>query len=110
MSAACFWSGAARRIWKSGAWPRLRSRARTTIGGPVTIAGSAVLNNAEFVSGATLVQLGWPGAPVIHDEPDAVQIKDAGRNLSNTINAEVGNVVQGLAEADRVGEHVSACP
>lgn len=45
-----------------------------------------------------------PGAPVIHDEPDAVQIKDAGRNLSNTIHAEVGNVEQGLAEADRVFE------
>src|SRR5674476_662899 len=30
--------------------------------GPVTIAGSAVVNNAEFVSGATLVQLAHPGA------------------------------------------------
>jgi putative selenate reductase molybdopterin-binding subunit len=45
-----------------------------------------------------------PGAPVIHDEPDAVQIKDASRNLSNTIHAEVGSVEQGLAEADRVFE------
>jgi putative selenate reductase molybdopterin-binding subunit len=45
-----------------------------------------------------------PGAPVIHDEPDAVQIADASRNLSNTIHAEVGSVEQGLAEADRVFE------
>jgi putative selenate reductase molybdopterin-binding subunit len=45
-----------------------------------------------------------PGAPVIHDEPDAVQIKDASRNISNTIHAEVGSVEQGLAEADRVFE------
>ena len=34
--------------------------------GPITIAGSAVVNNAEFVSAATLVQLAHPGAPVIH--------------------------------------------
>ena len=34
--------------------------------GPVTIAGSAVVNNAEFVSGAALVQLAYPGAQVIH--------------------------------------------
>ena len=45
-----------------------------------------------------------PGAPVIHDEPDAVQIADASRNISNTIHAEVGSVEQGLAEADRVFE------
>ena len=45
-----------------------------------------------------------PGAPVIHDEPDAVQIHDPSRNLSNTIHAEVGSVEQGLAESDRVFE------
>lgn len=40
------------------------------------------------------------GAPVIHDEPDAIGIKDAGHNLVVTITAEVGNVEKGLKEAD----------
>ena len=34
--------------------------------GPVTIAGSAVVNNAEFVERRHAVQLAHPGAPVIH--------------------------------------------
>ncbi len=43
-----------------------------------------------------------PGAPVIHDEPDSVNIGDAARNVAGVVEAEVGSVEQGLAEADRV--------
>jgi len=45
-----------------------------------------------------------PGAPVIHDEPDAVGIHDASRNLAATLHTRVGDVERGLAEADRVFE------
>jgi putative selenate reductase molybdopterin-binding subunit len=45
-----------------------------------------------------------PGAPVIHDEPDATGIKDPSRNLAAEINAEVGDVARALAEAERVFE------
>jgi putative selenate reductase molybdopterin-binding subunit len=45
-----------------------------------------------------------PGAPVIHDEPDAVKIADASRNLVTTIHAQVGDVEKGFAESDRVFE------
>jgi putative selenate reductase molybdopterin-binding subunit len=37
---------------------------------------------------------------VIHDEPDAVGIADASRNLVATLHAAVGDVERGLAEAD----------
>ncbi|MEI8132623.1 MAG: molybdopterin cofactor-binding domain-containing protein [Leptolinea sp.] len=40
------------------------------------------------------------GAPVIHDEPDAVDIKDAQHNLVTTLHAAIGDVDKGLAEAD----------
>ncbi len=45
-----------------------------------------------------------PGAPVIHDEPDAVGIADASRNLVARLHAAVGGVERGLAESDRVFE------
>ncbi len=45
-----------------------------------------------------------PGAPVIHDEPDAVKIVDAAHNLAQTVHAKVGDVERGLAEADHVFE------
>lgn len=45
-----------------------------------------------------------PGAPVIHDEPDASGIKDASRNLAAELHAEVGDVDKALAEAERVFE------
>ncbi len=44
------------------------------------------------------------GAPVIHDEPDAVDIEDASRNLAIIIDAEVNDVEAGLKEADRTFE------
>lgn len=45
-----------------------------------------------------------PGAPMIHDEADTVDIHDASRNIVHHIQAEVGNVEQGFAEADHVFE------
>jgi putative selenate reductase molybdopterin-binding subunit len=45
-----------------------------------------------------------PGAPVIHDEPDAVKIKDASRNLVAHIEATVGDMSQGFAESDVIVE------
>ncbi len=44
------------------------------------------------------------GAPVIHDEPDAVGIQDAKRNLVLRIDAEVGDVDAAFADADQVFE------
>lgn len=46
-----------------------------------------------------------PGAPIIHDEPDAYKIADASRNLAATIDVKLGDVEQGFAESDRVFEH-----
>ncbi|NMB88742.1 MAG: molybdopterin-dependent oxidoreductase [Chloroflexi bacterium] len=45
-----------------------------------------------------------PGAPRIHDEPDAVGIEDVERNLATSIDAVVGDVERGLAESDYVFE------
>jgi putative selenate reductase molybdopterin-binding subunit len=46
-----------------------------------------------------------PGAPVIHDEADTVDIHDAGRNIVHHIEAELGDVEQGFADAAHVFEH-----
>ncbi|MCO5207800.1 MAG: molybdopterin-dependent oxidoreductase [Anaerolineae bacterium] len=57
-----------------------------------------------------------PGAPIIHDEPDAIDIHDAQRNISHHIEAETGSVEQGFAEAAHVFENtyrvhqVQQCP
>ncbi len=57
-----------------------------------------------------------PGAPVIHDEADAIGIHDAAHNTCHVIEAEAGDVAQGFAEADYVFEHtyrvhqVQQCP
>ena len=45
-----------------------------------------------------------PGAPVIHDEPDTEKIHDAAHNIVHHIEAQLGNVEQGFAEADHVFE------
>ncbi|HEV3310187.1 MAG TPA: molybdopterin cofactor-binding domain-containing protein [Chloroflexota bacterium] len=42
------------------------------------------------------------GAPVIHDEPESHGMYDAGRNLAAHIEVEVGNVAEGLTDADLV--------
>ncbi len=44
------------------------------------------------------------GAPVIHDEPDMEGAYDAVRNIVHHIEADVGDVETGFAEADRVFE------
>ncbi len=44
------------------------------------------------------------GAPVIHDEDDAIGIEDAKRNLVLRINTEIGNVDEALANAEHVFE------
>ncbi|MCP4362354.1 MAG: molybdopterin-dependent oxidoreductase [Chloroflexi bacterium] len=44
--------------------------------------------------------------PIIHDEPDAVDIHDAGRNIVHHIEAEAGNVAKAFAEADFVYERI----
>ena len=63
--------------------------------GPVTIAGSAVVNNAEFVSGATLVQLAHPGAPVIHGGGPTAMYMSSGAYASNSPEAILIRSVQG---------------
>ncbi|HMR64650.1 MAG TPA: molybdopterin-dependent oxidoreductase [Anaerolineae bacterium] len=56
------------------------------------------------------------GAPVIHDEPDMEGAYDASRNISHFIEAQVGNVEAGFAQADYIFEQsyqvhqVQQCP
>ena len=63
--------------------------------GPVTIAGSAVVNNAELVSGTVLVQLAHPGAPVIHGGGPTAMYMDSGAYASNSPEALLLRSVQG---------------
>jgi len=63
--------------------------------GPVTIAGSAVVNNAEFVSAATLVQLAYPGAPVIHGGGPTAMYMNSGAYASNSPEAMLLRSIQG---------------
>lgn len=57
-----------------------------------------------------------PGAPLIHDEPDATGIHDASRNLPAHIFAQVGDVEEGFKQSDLVFEreysvqYVQQCP
>lgn len=44
------------------------------------------------------------GAPVIHDEPDAIGVEDAQKNLAVKMTSVVGDVEAGLGEADLVLE------
>lgn len=55
-------------------------------------------------------EAGKPGAPVIHDEPDAVGITDASRNLVSVIDAQWNDVEAVLADSDRVFEHTYYTP
>lgn len=56
------------------------------------------------------------GAPVIHDESDAIDIHDAQHNIVHHIEAQVGDVEKAFLEADHVFEHtyrvhqVQQCP
>ena len=62
---------------------------------PITIAGSAVVNNAEFVSGATLVQLAHPGAKVIHGGGPTAMYMNSGAYASNSPEAMLLRACQG---------------
>lgn len=50
------------------------------------------------------------GAPVIHDEPDAIGIRDARRNLVARVYAKIGDVEAGFAESDFVIEREYRVP
>ena len=55
-------------------------------------------------------EAGKPGAPVIHDEMDAVGIPDASRNLVNVVNATWNDIEKVLSECDRVFENTYYTP
>jgi trimethylamine--corrinoid protein Co-methyltransferase len=63
--------------------------------GPVTIAGSAVVTNAEFLSGAVVVQLAHPGAPVMHGGGPTAMYMDSGAYASNSPEALLLRSCQG---------------
>jgi trimethylamine--corrinoid protein Co-methyltransferase len=63
--------------------------------GPVTIAGSAVVNNAELVSGTVLVQLAHPGAKVIHGGGPTAMYMNSGAYASNSPEAILLRSIQG---------------
>jgi putative selenate reductase molybdopterin-binding subunit len=44
------------------------------------------------------------GAPIIHDEPDAIKITDASRNIAVKLHAQVGHIDEALAASDRIYE------
>ena len=63
--------------------------------GPITIAGAAVMTNAEFLSGAALVQLAHPGAKVIHGGGPTAMHMSSGAYASNSPEALLLRSCQG---------------
>ncbi len=63
--------------------------------GPITIAGSAVVNNAELISGTVLTQLAFPGAKVIHGGGPTAMYMSSGAYASNSPEATLLRAVQG---------------
>ena len=63
--------------------------------GPITIAGAAVVTNAEMVSGAVLVQLAHPGAKVIHGGGPTAMYMSSGAYASNSPEALLLRSCQG---------------
>lgn len=51
-----------------------------------------------------------PGAPVIHDEPDAQGIYDPQRNIAAAVDIPIGDVARGFAESDVVVEATCEIP
>ncbi len=51
-----------------------------------------------------------PGAPVIHDEPDAQGIYDAQRNIAAAVDIPIGDVERAFAESDVVVEETCEIP
>jgi trimethylamine--corrinoid protein Co-methyltransferase len=62
---------------------------------PVTIAGAAVVNNAELVSAATVVQLAFPGAKVTHAGGPTAMYMNSGAYASNSPEAMMLRGIQG---------------
>jgi putative selenate reductase molybdopterin-binding subunit len=50
------------------------------------------------------------GAPLVHDEADALGIREATRNLAASLESGAGDLAQGFAEADRVFEATYKTP
>jgi trimethylamine--corrinoid protein Co-methyltransferase len=63
--------------------------------GPVTIAGSAVVNNAEMLSATTMLQLAYPGAKVIHGGGPTAMNMTSGAYASNSPEAMLLRSIQG---------------
>jgi trimethylamine--corrinoid protein Co-methyltransferase len=63
--------------------------------GPITIAGSAVVNNAELVSATVVTQLAFPGAKVIHGGGPTAMYMNSGAYASNSPEAVLLRSVQG---------------
>jgi probable selenate reductase molybdenum-binding subunit len=51
-----------------------------------------------------------PGAPIIHDEPDAQGIYDAKRNIAAAVDVPVGDLERGFAESDVIVEVACEVP
>jgi trimethylamine--corrinoid protein Co-methyltransferase len=62
---------------------------------PATLAGAAVVNNAELVSATVLVQLAFPGAKVLHGGGPTAMSMSSGAYASNSPEAVVLRAVQG---------------
>jgi trimethylamine--corrinoid protein Co-methyltransferase len=62
---------------------------------PVTVAGAAVVNNAELLSAAVLVQLAHPGAKVIHGGGPTAMDMNSGAYASNAPEAMLLRSIQG---------------
>lgn len=62
---------------------------------PATVAGAAVVNNAEFLSALTVVQLACPGAPVLHGGGPTAMSMRSGAYLSSAPEALVLRGIQG---------------
>jgi probable selenate reductase molybdenum-binding subunit len=45
-----------------------------------------------------------PGAPIVHDEPDATGIYDPSKNVAADVDIDVGDVAVGFAESDLIVE------
>jgi trimethylamine--corrinoid protein Co-methyltransferase len=63
--------------------------------GPITIAGSAVVNNAEMLSATVLVQLAYPGAKIIHGGGPTAMYMNSGAYASNSPEAILLRSIQG---------------
>lgn len=62
---------------------------------PVTVAGAAVVNNAELLAATVLVQLAYPGAKVVHGGGPTAMHMNSGAYASNAPEAMLLRAVQG---------------